>query len=250
MTERVVAKHESEVPEMKRIGVIGGMGQWASLDILERIYRLSREFKIPQYGNRGYPPIDISIINKAPMLLNDDGSYPDKLEPSPTLLEAARFVGENSDFLIVTSNTAHIFRDQIEKAAGKSLLSIIDVTMDDVKQRRCNRVGVIAIGLILGLFQAPLEEAGVESVFLPENMQKELEDEGIYPIQEGATVAEVNKVAFTAVDYFRDQKVDGIILGCTEIPILLGTEANAPDIINPSQLLAEAAIKRSLGKDS
>lgn len=84
-------------------------------------------------------------------------------------------------------------------------------------------------------------------MLLPEELGKELENKGIYPIQEGAKVSEeISKPAIDALNYFRDQQVDGIILGCTEIPILLGDKVYDSDIINPSKLIAEKVIKETL----
>ena len=119
MSSRIVVGHESKVPSFQKIGAIGGMGQWATLDILQRIFRASVHYPVPQYGNRGYPPLTIEMLNRAPMQLNADGSYPHVLVPSEDLLEAARRLGKESGFLIVTSNTAHIFQKEIEQAAGK-----------------------------------------------------------------------------------------------------------------------------------
>lgn len=42
------------------------------------------------------------------------------------------------------------------------------------------------------------------------------------------------------------KKLDGIILGCTEIPLLFREEANAPDLVNPAELLAEATVQYAL----
>jgi len=233
---------------MKRIGVIGGMGQLATLDILSRIFKAAVAYSVPQYGNRGYPPLDIRMINQAPMNLNSDGSYPDLLEPSSALLEAAKFVGKDADFMIVASNTAHVFTSEIEQAASKPLLSLVNVAIDEAIRRGCKRVGVLAIGITLRekLFQKPLETAGIESILLPDSLKSRLENEAIYPLQEGADPKELSKPALAALAYFVDQNVDAIILGCTEIPILLGSRADGDGIINPSQLLAEAAVRKSL----
>jgi len=241
------AKYESEVPEMKRIGVLGGMGQWATIDILNRIFRFSANLA-PQYGNRGYPPLDIRMLNHAPMPLNPDGSYPEEFGPTSDFLEAAKSVGENSDFIIITANTPHMFAREVEEASGKPLLSIIDLAVDEAKRRKCKRVGLTAIGITLKkeVFQKPLKEIGIESVILPDKLIQKLEDEGIYMLQEGENPKDFSESAIEAVDYLRKQGVDGIILGCTEIPVLLGEKANDPDIINPSQLLAEAAVKNAL----
>jgi aspartate racemase len=67
---------------------------------------------------------------------------------------------------------------------------------------------------------------------------------------EGRAEEDAGAVARQAVAALRATGVDGIILGCTEIPLLLGPEADAPDLINPAQLLAEAAVRRAMGWDT
>jgi aspartate racemase len=246
--QRIIAKHESEVPQMKTVGVIGGMGQWATLDIINRIFKASVDHPVPQYGNRGYPELVMQCVNKAPMVLNPDGSYPKKLQPSNSLLEAAEFIGKSSDFIVMTSNTAHIFAQQIQEYAGKELISLVDLAVAEAKKRKYARVGVLAIGVTLRekLFQNALAIEGIVFVTLPAQLEKDLEDKAIYPLQEGAKHQDIGNEAAQAVEYLRNNKVDGIILGCTELPILLGDAANDPDIINPSQLLADEVIRKSL----
>jgi len=53
-------------------------------------------------------------------------------------------------------------------------------------------------------------------------------------------------LAGEAVAALRARGVEVIILGCTEIPLLLGGSADAPDLINPAQLLVEAAVRQAL----
>lgn len=246
--EIIHAQHESEVPSMKTIGVLGGMGQWATIDILDRILHYSAT-KVPQYGNRGYPPMVIQMINRSNLVLNPDGSVAEPVKPAPELLEMARFVGMNADILIMTSNTPHVFIEDVEKAAGKPILSIVDVAVDEVKRRQNKRIGVMAIGPTLraGLYQRPLEAIGVETIPLPDEYSNELDEKGIYMVQEGENPTDYTLSVTQAIQYFKDQNVDGIILGCTEIPLLLANPDD-PLIINPSQLLAEAAVRIALGE--
>ena len=63
---------------------------------------------------------------------------------------------------------------------------------------------------------------------------------------EGRADGEAGLVAQSALDELRERRVDGIILGCTEIPILLGQPATDADLIDPLPLLAEATVRRSL----
>jgi len=65
-------------------------------------------------------------------------------------------------------------------------------------------------------------------------------------VMEGRDDENDRAIMFKAIADLRNKKVDGIIPGCTEIPLLLGKEMDAADLINPAQLLAEAAVKFAL----
>ncbi len=244
--EKIVhAKSEAEVPAMKTIGILGGMGQWATMDIVDRILKYSAK-RNPQWGNRGYPPMVIQMINSSNLLLNPDGSVIEPPQPAPELFSMAKFVGANADILIMPSNTPHLFIKEVEKAAGKLLISLVDVAIAEVVRRQAKKVGVLAIGpTVRGkLYQKPLADLGIKSVTLPEELSKKLDDEAIYMVQEGENPQDFSGPPQEAVDYLKTQNVDTVILGCTEIPLLL--EDNDPLVINPSQLLAEAAVEAAL----
>ena len=76
-------------------------------------------------------------------------------------------------------------------------------------------------------------------------MQKKI-DKTEFRVIEGRDDENDPAIILHAINELRNKKVDGIIPGCTEIPLLFGKEMNAVDLINPAQLLAEAAIKRAL----
>src|SRR3989338_2462263 len=148
---------------MKTIGVIGGMGPQATMDFEARIHRISQKL-IPQFVNRGYPPMVVYYVREAPMVLNSDGSTPEKLEPAPQLLDAAKKLGAVADFLVIASNTPHFFKKEIEEAAGLRILSIVQVTLEKIKRERYKKVGIIAVGDTLKhrLYQEPLERMGLD----------------------------------------------------------------------------------------
>jgi aspartate/glutamate racemase len=64
---------------------------------------------------------------------------------------------------------------------------------------------------------------------------------------EGREAKEHTEAVREAVDELRARGVDAVVLGCTEIPLLLGDESDAPDLINPVALLAEAAVRFAIG---
>lgn len=237
---------EKKVPSILTIGVIGGLGPQATMDFEVRVHEISQEL-VPQYVNRGYPPLLIGYFRHAPMVLAKDGSYPDALVPDPRLLELAITIGSASDFLVITSNTPHLFIKQIEDVSNRKVLSMVDVTIDEVKRRKLRRVGVLAVGVTLDhrLYQDRLERAGFAWEAITKDLSEKL-DESIWALMEGLNNREADEIAMEAVDSLRLKEVDGIILGCTELPLLLKDKSAAPDLINPVQLLAEAAVRKAL----
>jgi aspartate/glutamate racemase len=107
----------------------------------------------------------------------------------------------------------------------------------------------LAIGVTLNkrLYQDPLEKLGIEWESIQEELAVDL-DKAIFGVMEGKDPQEISSPAIKAIDYLRGKNVESIILGCTELPILLGKQVNSPDLINPSKLLAEAAVRFAISQ--
>jgi aspartate racemase len=229
---------------MKTIGVLGGLGPQATMDFEARVHAVSQRL-IPQRANAGYPPMVVYYHRHAPVLLNDDGTPVLPIQPDTRLFDAARRVGSLADFLVITANGPHMLRDAIEQAAGRPVLSMIDVTLDEVRRRGCRTLGVLGLGEPM-VYLAPLGQLGVACETVDGDLRDRL-DRAIVGLMEGRTGAESSVVAREAVDTLRGRGVDAVILGCTEIPLLLGGAADALDLINPAQLLAEATVRHAIG---
>ena len=95
------------------------------------------------------------------------------------------------------------------------------------------------------VYTVPLEQLDLVCETLtgePGGLRDKLDD-AIFRLMAGQTRPEDRVVALEAVDLLRARGVDGVILGCTEIPLLLGKDAEKDDLVNPAQLLAEAAVR-------
>jgi len=228
---------------MKTIGVLAGLAApQATLDFESAVHRISTKL-IPSHFTTGYPPMIVIHFREVPFKM-EDGSFVFPVEPNPNLLATAKTLGEHCDFWVMVANAPHIFRESLKKASGKKFLSMIDVTVEEIRKRRLKKVGIIAIGLSLKdkLFQAPLDELGIQWEVIPEDLANSI-DKSVFRVMEGEDPRRLKKPAIDAVKYLRGRNTDGIILGCTEVPLLLGNKAEGKDLINPSQLLAEAAVK-------
>jgi aspartate racemase len=229
---------------MKAIGVLGGIGPQATMDFEARVHAAARRL-IPANANQGYPPLAVIYLRHAPILLADDGTPVEPKRLDPRLLDAARRLGAWADFLVVTSNGVHRWRQDIAAAAGRPVLSMIEATLDEVARRRWRTVGVLTF-TEPGVYQQPLAARGLGCEVLDAGQQQRL-DAVVLPFMAGQGGPAARATVRAAVDGLRARGVDGVILGCTELPLLLGPEAEAPDLINPTQLLAEAAVRESIG---
>lgn len=189
----------------------------------------------------------VIYVRKPPMVLNQDGSFPLILEPSPELLAAAKKIATVADFIVIPSNTPHLFQNQIESASGLKVLSIVDVTIEEIKKRKPKNVGVLAVGVTLRekLYQDRLDDLEIAWETIDDDLVEKL-DESIKALMEGHADEKARKVVLGAVELLRSKGVDGIILGCTELPLLLGKYSQAPDLINPAELLAQAAVRKAI----
>jgi aspartate racemase len=233
---------------MKTIGVFGGLGPQATMDFETRVHRAAQRL-IPQKNNFGYPPMIVYFYRSAPMRLDDRHAPIVPLEPDPKMFEAVARLRGMADFLVIPSNTPHLFREGIEKAAGCPLLSIIETTLAEIERRGLQRVGVLGHGEPK-VYTEPLGQRGVATEVLASRDEMDLRghiDDAIRALMEGRMDPQVPSMVRRAIDILRARDVQAVVLACSELPLMLGSHADeAADLINPTELLAEAAVRRAM----
>ena len=234
---------ENNEGAMKTIGIIGGLGPQATVDLEMRIHKVAQQV-LPQVQNGGYPPMIVEYYRHPPILLKENNLPVFPLQIDPRLLAVAKSLGAMADFLVMPTNGVHRFQKEIENASGRAMLSIIDATMDEVKKRKWKRVGVLGL-MTMEIYTRKLTEMGIAFETINDELQKKI-DKTIFRVMEGRDDENDRALMLEALDQLRSKNVDGIIPGCTEIPLLLGKEMDSDDLVNPAQLLAEAAVKYAI----
>ena len=228
---------------MKTIGVLGGLGPQATMDFEARVHRVAQRAIAP-CGNQGYPPMVVYYCRFVPHAAPARGRPAAALRPHRDLLRAASQLGHLADFIVVTSNFVHVFRPEIEQAAGRRLLSMVDLTLAEVGRRAWRNVGVLGFGDPL-VYTEPLVAMGRRCETIDGDLRSRL-DTAIGHVMEGRADDADAGVAREALAALRARGLDGIIVGCTEIPLLLSSTASESDLLDPLQLLAEAAVEQAL----
>ena len=230
---------------MKTIGVLGGLGPQATMDFEARLHAVAQRL-IPQQGNTGYPRLIVYYHRRFPFKMQDGSTPVLPLQPDLDLLQAAQWLGAHVDFLVITANSLHILQAQIEQASGRKVLSMIEATLAEVQRRGWRKIGVLGFGdPSVPVYTQPMSELSLVFELITPELQGPLSS-AVLKLWEGHANAEDTQAVREAVAHLRARQVDGIILGCTELPLLLPAYADEPDLVNPAQLLAEAAVRFAL----
>jgi len=229
----------------RAVGVLG-IGPQATI-VFERLVLEEAQKVLPPWANTGYPTLLTFHLRRPPVVIGPDGKAARPLQPSPELLDAAAWLGERADFLVIPANSPHVFRADVEGASGRDLLSMVDLTVSEVAHRGWSSVGLLGFGNPAVSFYAdPLRDRGVRCETIDAPHQAAL-DQAILHVMEGRDDETSHRAALAAVRFLEERGPDGVILGCTEIPLALGPETCAPGRLDPLPLLAAETVRRAAG---
>ena len=225
---------------MKAIGIIGGMGPLATIDLYEKITINTRAEKDQDHIHiiiDSYPQIE----DRTAYILHGGKNPKDKLIESAKRLEIA-----GADALIMPCNTAHFFAKDIEKEVNIPLIHIVKSTAEAIKNKypKANNIGLIATTGTLksGVYADILKDYGYNIIELNEIIENNIMD-CIYKGVKAGKTEEYVPLFQKCVDEITDMGADVLIAGCTEIPILVPYVKAKVPFVDATLELALAAIK-------
>lgn len=226
---------------MKTIGILGGLGPQATIDFEQRLHQVAQQYA-PQPGDVAYPVLISWFFREPPVLLAADSPMQADIPPvNPRLLEAAQALGSHVDFLVIPSNGVHLWQAEIEAAAGKPVVSMIDAVIAEVQRRGYQHLGLVDFRpAAWGVYPPRLTQLGLSWVELPSRTREQL-SRVMRAVNAGRNGAEEAAQLRLAISILWEQHADGIILACTEFPLALN-DTLEPRLINPVALLAELAM--------
>ncbi len=205
---------------MKRIGILGGSSDQATADY----YRRLNEAVNNRLGGWNTAELLISSMNfafSADCVRNDRwdavGAY---------LADRARALeGAGADLLICVSNTLHRVADQFTAGLGIPFLHIVDPTGEAIRRAGLTRVGLLGTKSVMAtdfLKRRYAERFGIE-IQTPTEDEQDVVDHVIFDeLCRGVFSPEAKRRYLHIIDGLQRRGVQGVILGCTEIPILIG----------------------------
>lgn len=221
----------------KTIGIIGGMGPQATCNLMELLIDLSKSENDQDYV-RICVDNNTNIPDRTKAILNEGESPLKELVRTAIGLEQM-----GADVLIMPCNTAHYFYDKLSYFLDTPVLNMVEETAKYIAEHNIETVGLLATNgtIKTNIYGRILEERGINVVYPSVENQQVVMDVIYNCIKAGKN--NIGDFSLEKVKYdLESQGAEKIILGCTELPIAFKMARLEEATINPTKILALAAL--------
>lgn len=224
----------------KTIGVIGGMGPLATADLFTKIIRSTKA-----QADAGH----IHII------VDNDPSIPDRTEfvlhggvsPVGAIIRSARFLRDSgADLLVMPCNAAHSFIHELASSVDIPILDMIELTSAHLCESKIKRACLFAVdGTVkTGVYSRACERSGVELMLPDPDLQREVMNVIYKGVKAGKSDYDISALQ-NGIDELTVRGAQAIILGCTELPPAAELYGLKGNFVDPTLILARAAVREA-----
>jgi aspartate racemase len=230
---------------VKTIGLIGGMS-WEST---AEYYRLLNEFVRNRLGGLHSAKCVLYSVDFAEIeQLQVEGRWTEAGEILAAAAESLERAGV--DMVLICTNTMHKVADHVQAAVSVPLLHLADATADAVRAAGVRRVGLLGTAFTMeqDFYRGRLEAGGLD-VRVPDAEGRALVHRVIYEELCLGEVREESRWAYRRIiDDLVAAGAEGIVLGCTEIELLIGPADSPVPVFPTARLHARAAVDAALAE--
>jgi aspartate racemase len=229
---------------MKTIGIVGGLGPESTLDYYREIISAFKS----SHGDLEYPEILIFSVNLSEILpFVNERNWSGLCEILLKKINALHRAG--AEFAAIASNTPHVIFNDIQSRSPIPLLSIVEATCTKAKQMGLKHAGLMGT-------KFTMESNSYQKVFLPEGISIALPSEKEQQFIHQKLFAEIELGIFK--DSTRDallaiaqrmleaESIDALILGCTELPLILPEKSFGIPFLNTTAIHCERIVSYCL----
>jgi aspartate racemase len=229
---------------MKLIGLIGGTSWESTIEY----YRILNETTVRRLGGLSSSACLLHSLDFAPVAaMLKEGRWDDLGE---IMLNAGHSIARGgASFLLICSNTLHRYADALEKETGLPVLHIADAASLGSKRLGFSRVGLLGTKYLMrsDTYSGRMRERFGLDVLVPGDDDMETVDRIIFDeLCRGIIRDESRSTVLRIMDGLASRGAQGIVLGCTELPLLIHREHTALPVMDTTRLHAEAAVERAL----
>ena len=218
----------------RKLGLVGGLGPASTLDY----YRGINDGYRARTGGDGNPPMIIDSLN---------------LAEAYALVSERRWV-EFTDLFVrslraIAANTAHIVFDEIASQSPLPLVSIVEETCREARARGRGRVVVFGTAFTMssGLYTDAFARHGIDALVPTADEQRAIHGVIFPHLQEGIVRPEDKQAVLGIANrMISEERVDALILGCTELPLIIqGGDLDVP-LLDTTRIHVDAILSRML----
>jgi aspartate racemase len=227
----------------KKIGILGGMSPESTVEYYQYITHAYTE----RFGDYGYPEIIIYSVSFQPYV---DWPAQDRWDlVAQGLSEAAqKLEAAGADFVVIATNTMHLVFDQVQASVSVPMLSLLDAVGEAILARGMKTVGLLGTRFTMEktFYQDALARRGI-TVLVPDADDREYVNTVIYDELVAGQIRDESRAGFVAViNKLTERGAEGVILGCTEIPLLVSEGETGMPLFDTTVIHAEAALSYAL----
>jgi len=229
---------------MKKIGMIGGVGPESTVDYYQRMIQLYRQ----KVSDDSYPEIIINSIDMTAMLkMIADKDFDGLIDLLTNGVNSLYQAG--ADFGFISSNTPHIVFEQFQKQSSIPLISIVEATRKSAETLNLKKIGLLGTLFTMqsSFYQAEFDQSGILLVTPSEKEQQHIHQKLMTEIEQGVFLDSTRKDLLKIVKRMLvEDSIDGVILGCTELPLILTKDEFGIPFLNTTKIHVESIIDELL----
>lgn len=222
----------------KTLGILGGMGPAATCDLMEKIISLTAA-DTDQDHIHVIADVNTNIPDRTAAILHGGA------DPAPEMIRSAqRLEAAGAELLLLPCNTAHYFYDRVAAAVDVPILHMPRLTAAALREAGVKKAAVLATdGTVRsGVYESALRAEGVEPLYPGEAD----EDVLMRLIYDGVKARHADPASFPVREVLAGLRARGaerFVLGCTELPIAFRELGLREDCVDPTRILAFAAVR-------
>ena len=227
----------------KKIGIIGGLSPESTVSYYLHITRSYVE----RYGDYGYPEILIYSVN-----LENYHQWRSEnrwdLIAEDLIFSAKSLQKAGADFGLIATNTMHKVFDIVQEAVSLPLINLIDVTALSAKKNGLRRLGLLGTQYTMsdGFYHEQMARHSLATIVPIAEDQKIIHKIIVEELVRGKLNERSKADYITIINKLVGLGAEGIILGCTEIPLLIQQKDSSVPLLDTATIHAEAALEYAL----
>ena len=230
---------------MKTIGLIGGMSWESTLEY----YRLINELVSEKLGDLHSAKCLIYSFDFEEIAREQEkGNW--KRLAEMLINSAKKLEVAGADFVLICTNTMHKVAKEVQERISIPVISIIDATAEEIKKKGLNKVGLLGTLFTMedGFYSQQLAEHGIKTL-IPEKQDREFVHRVIFDeLCKGIFNGESKQRMVEIIEKLSKKGAEGVILGCTEIPLLIKQEDVSIPIFDTTFIHSKKAVELALNE--